>query len=312
MEKIIIDCDPGHDDAIELLLAVTTGKRTGKVDLIGVTTVAGNSEGEHTVKNALKVLNFAGIQDIPVYAGCSQPMMRKLYRLTGELIHGSDGLGGPVLPEPVQQPEEMHAVDYLIKTLRSAAEKITVITSGPLTNLAAAFVLAPDIKKNINRIISMGGAVLDPGNITSAAEFNIYVDPEAAKIVFDSGCEIYLNTLDVTMKALISKPEIDELVHSPQKLQRLIGEFLTFFEHTHEEHFGISACPVHDALNVAILIDPDIVKFQHVFLDVSTHDELTVGETVADLWGITGKAPNVHISIEVDSTKFIRMIKEIQ
>ena len=193
MKKVIMDCDPGHDDAIALLLA----SRADDIELLGVTTVAGNSELENTTRNARKVLDYAGVTDVDVYAGCERPMMRDLYRLTGAIIHGEDGLGGPKIPDPVTPIKEEHAVDFIIRALRESDEKIILIPTGPLTNIAMALIKAPDIKEKIERIIIMGGAVNDPGNITSAAEFNIYVDPEAAKIVFASGCNIYLNTLDI-------------------------------------------------------------------------------------------------------------------
>ena len=306
IKKIIMDCDPGHDDAIALLLAT----RAENLEVLGVTTVAGNSEVENTTRNALRVLNYSDVCDIPVYAGCAAPMMRKLYRLTGAIIHGEDGLGGPAIPAPVQKQETIHAVDYLIRTLRAADEKIIVIATGPLTNVATAFVLAPDVKEKIDRLIIMGGAVTDAGNITSAAEFNIFVDPEAAKIVFNSGVPIYLNTLDVSMKAVFYEADILALGEKDNKVSRVVCELLKFFAGTHVDHFGFMACPIHDALCVGILLDEDLVGFQHVFCDISLHDELTLGETVADLWNITGKEPNVYLSRTVDREKFVTMITE--
>jgi len=306
MKSIIIDCDPGHDDAIALLLAT----RAADIRVLGVSTVAGNSELVQTTNNALRILNYADVRDIPVYAGCEKPMMRPLYRLTGAVIHGEDGLGGPFIPAPTQKPEREHAVDFLIRTLRAAAEKITVVAVGPLTNIAAAMVKAPDIKNGIQRIVIMGGAIIDPGNITSAAEFNIYVDPEAAKIVFNSGCEIYLNTLDISMKAVFQQEDIEALGKTGNKVSGIVCELLKFFANTHVEHFGFPACPIHDALCVGVLIDPTLIEYKKVFCDISLHDELTRGETVADLWGITGKTPNVYMSVKVDTPKFVRMITE--
>ncbi|MDR0519615.1 MAG: nucleoside hydrolase [Clostridiales Family XIII bacterium] len=314
MDRIIIDCDPGHDDAIAILLAVRNGVASGKLDIRGITTVAGNSEVDNTTRNALKVLNFAGIHDIPVYKGCAKPMMRELYYMTGAIIHGEDGLGGPSISAPTQAQEKEHAVEYLTKALRpnGSADKTVVVATGPLTNIAAALTLAPEIIEGIEKFVIMGGAVIEPGNITSAAEYNIYVDPEAAKAVFNSGVPIYLHSLDVTMKALIFEPDIIELMESDNPLQKLIGDLLMFFAGTHEQHFGIKACPIHDALCIASLLEPDIVKYRHVHCDVSVNDELTRGETVADLWGITGKEPNVHLASEVDSDAFISMIKGIK
>lgn len=306
MRKVIMDCDPGHDDAIALLLAT----RSDQIKILGVTTVAGNSELKHTTNNALRILNYSGVYDIPVYAGCEKPMMRPLYRLTGAIIHGEDGLGGPAIPAPTQKVEEKHAVDFIIDTLRKSDEKITLIPTGPLTNIAMAFIKAPDIKEKIEDIIIMGGAIYDPGNITSAAEFNIYVDPEAAKIVFNSGCPIHLNTLDISMKAVFYEEEILALGEKDNKVSKIVCELLKFFAGTHVGHFGFMACPIHDALCVGMMLDDTLITYEKTFCDVSVNDGLTLGETVADLWGITGNPPNMYISKAVDREKFVKMITE--
>ena len=306
MRKIIMDCDPGHDDAIALLLA----SRSDDLKILGVTTVAGNSELENTTRNARKILDYADVTDVDVYPGCEKPMMRSLYRLTGAIIHGEDGLGGPKIPDPITPVKEEHGVDFMIRTLRESDEKITLIPTGPLTNIAMALIKAPDIKEKIDRIIIMGGAVMDPGNITSAAEFNIYVDPEAAKIVFASGCNIYLNTLDVSMKAVFYEEDIEALRVQGDKVSDIVAQLLDFFASTHVKHFGFKACPIHDALCVGVLIDENLIEYQKTFLDISVQDPLTLGETVADLWGITGNEPNCYISTKVDQKLFVKMIQE--
>ncbi len=306
MRKIIMDCDPGHDDAIALLLA----SRSDDLKILGVTTVAGNSELENTTRNARKILDYADVTDVDVYPGCEKPMMRSLYRLTGAIIHGEDGLGGPKIPDPITPVKEEHGVDFMIRTLRESDEKITLIPTGPLTNIAMALIKAPDIKEKIDRIIIMGGAVMDPGNITSAAEFNIYVDPEAAKIVFASGCNIYLNTLDVSMKAVFYEEDIEALRAQGDKVSDIVAQLLDFFASTHVKHFGFKACPIHDALCVGVLIDENLIEYQKTFLDISVQDPLTLGETVADLWGITGNEPNCYISTKVDQKLFVKMIQE--
>ena len=306
MKKVIMDCDPGHDDAIALLLA----SRADDIELLGVTTVAGNNELENTTRNARKILDYAGVTDVDVYAGCSRPMMRDLYRLTGAIIHGEDGLGGPKLPDPVTPVKEEHGVDFIIRTLRESEEKIILIPTGPLTNIAMALIKAPDIKEKIERIIIMGGAVNDPGNITSAAEFNIYVDPEAAKIVFASGCNIYLNTLDISMKAVFYEEDIERLRAQGDKISDIVAKLLDFFSSTHVQHFGFKACPIHDALCVGALIDENLIQYQKTYLDISVNDPLTLGETVADLWGITGHEPNCYLSVKVDRELFVQMIQE--
>ncbi|MEL7654486.1 MAG: nucleoside hydrolase [Bacillota bacterium] len=303
-KKIIIDCDPGHDDAIALLLAA----KAENIEILGVTTVAGNSELKNTTINARKILDYAGYTDIDVYAGCDRPMMRELFRLTGAIIHGENGLGGPDIPAPATPVKEEHAVDYLIRTLRNSEEKIILVVTGPMTNIAVAMQKAPDIKEKIDRIIIMGGAVIEPGNITSAAEFNIFVDPEAAKIVMNSGCELYLVSLDVTMKAVFHEEDIETLRNQEDKISKLVASLLDFFADTHVKHFGFKACPIHDALCIGILIDESLIEFKKTFVDVSLHDPLTLGETVADLWEITGNKPNCHIAMKVDRKKFVKMI----
>lgn len=306
MKKVIIDCDPGHDDAIALLLAA----KADDIEIVGVTTVAGNSELHNTTRNARKILDYAGYTDIEVYAGCDRPMMRDLFRLTGAIIHGEDGLGGPNIPAPVTPIKDEHAVDYLIRTLRNSEERIILIVTGPMTNVAVAMQKAPDIKDKIDRIIMMGGAVIEPGNVTSAAEFNIFVDPEAAKIVINSGCELFLVSLDVSMKAVFLEEDIETLRAQGDKISEIVASLLDFFAETHVKHFGFKACPIHDALCVGMLIDKNLIEFQKTYLDVSLHDPLTLGETVADLWEITGNKPNCHIAMKVNRELFVRMICE--
>lgn len=306
MKKVIIDCDPGHDDAIALILAA----KADEIQILGVTTVSGNSELYNTTRNARRILDYTGFTDIDVYPGCDRPMLREAFRLTGAIIHGEDGLGGPKIPAPVTPVKDEHAVDYIIRTLRDSDERIILIVTGPMTNIAVALEKAPDIKDKIDRIIIMGGAILEPGNITSSAEFNIYVDPEAAKIVFGSGCELYLVSLDVTMKSMFYEDDIETLRRQGDKISTIVASLLDFFAETHVKHFGFKACPIHDALCVGILIDDSLVEFKKTYVDVALHDPLTIGETVADLWGITGHAPNCYIGLQVDREKFVRMICE--
>ena len=304
MYNVILDCDPGHDDAIALLLA----SRADNIRLLGVTTVAGNSYLENVTRNARRVLDYAGVTDVDVYAGAAKPLLHDLYRLTGAIIHGEDGLGGPVLPEAVTPVGREHAVEFIIRTVRNSPEKVVLVPTGPLTNIAMALTQAPDIIQNIERIVIMGGAIYDPGNITSAAEFNIYQDPEAARIVLNSGCTIYLNTLDISMKAVFYEADKERIRAQGGKIPTLVAELLDFFGATHVEHFGFFACPIHDALCVGVLIDPTLIEYEHTYVDVSCHEELTRGETVADLWNITGHEKNCYISKKVDREKFVEMI----
>jgi inosine-uridine nucleoside N-ribohydrolase len=237
-------------------------------------------------------------------------MQREAFRLTGTAIHGEDGLGGPPVPAPVTPIKEEHAVDYIIRTLRDSDDPIILIVTGPMTNIATALEKAPDIKDMIDRIIIMGGAIVEPGNITSSAEFNIYVDPEAAKIVLGSGCVLYLVSLDVTMKSMFYEEDIETLREQGDKVSVIVASLLDFFADTHLKLFGYRACPIHDALCVGILIDESLVEFKKTFVDVALLDPLTLGETVADLWGIAGNEPNCHIGMKVDREKFVRMICE--
>ncbi|MEA5003172.1 MAG: nucleoside hydrolase, partial [Christensenella sp.] len=219
MQKILIDCDPGHDDAVALALAT----RAKEFDIVGVSVVAGNSILKNTVRNALDILAFADAADIAVYAGSSSPLKRPLYNNSGVKIHGENGLGNQKIDVHAGKVQSMHATDFIVQTLSRTTEKITLVCLGPLTNIAQAFLKAPDCKDNVERIVIMGGAVYAPGNVNSATEFNFFVDPEAAKIVIGSGCEIYLHTLDITMKALFNKEEIERLEeHDRGKLSRLV------------------------------------------------------------------------------------------
>ena len=304
MYNVIMDCDPGHDDAIALLLA----SRADNIRILGVTTVAGNSYIENVTRNARKVLDYAGVTDVDVYQGADKPLMRDLYRLTGAIIHGEDGLGGPTIPDAITPVRPEHAVEFIIRTLRESKEKVVLIPTGPLTNIAMVLTQAPDVKEKIDRIVIMGGAIYDPGNVTSAAEFNIYQDPEAARIVMQSGCTIYLNTLDISMKAVFYEEDKERIRAQGGKIPNFVAELLDFFGGTHVEHFGFFACPIHDALCVGVLVDENLVTWEHTYVDISVAEELTRGETVADLWNVTGHEPNCYISRTVDRERFVEMI----
>ncbi|MBN7773370.1 nucleoside hydrolase [Clostridium aminobutyricum] len=306
MIKVIMDCDPGHDDAIALLLA----SRADNIQILGVTTVQGNSELRYTSKNARRVLDYADVTDIDVYAGCPKPMMKEQYRQTGIAIHGEDGLGGPHIPDSITPIKEKHAVNFIIDTLRASDEKITLIPTGPLTNIATAFIMAPDIKDKIEKIVIMGGAVYTEGNVNTSNEFNLFLDPEAAKIVLNSGCDVYLNTLDVSMKAVFMKEDVETLRAQGDKISVIVAELLDFFGITHERLFNFYSIPIHDALCVGMLIDDTLIEYEHVWADISTKDELTAGEVVADIWHLTDKKPNCYIAKKVDREKFVKMVCE--
>ncbi len=307
MKKIILDCDPGHDDMIAIILACSSDE----IDLIGITTVAGNQTGDKTFINTLKVLTLINRIDIPVARGFDKPIFRKL--TVAPRIHGVSGLDGADLPEPnIELLErvktlDIHAVDFIIKSVKESDEKVTIVPTGPLTNIAIALLKEPLIKDNIDRIILMGGAVYD-SNITPASEFNIYVDPEAAKIVFESGIPITMVGLDVTNKAILTFKDIEELNNLQGRVSGVIAPLLKFFAQANKDFFGIGGAPLHDALAVSYIIMPDIIKTKYLNVTIETEGKHTRGRTVVDVYNITGKEPNVDVAFEVNSLAFKKLI----
>ncbi len=301
MKRIIIDCDPGHDDMMAIMLACASPE----IELIGITTVAGNQTGEKTFRNALKTLTLINRRNIPVARGADRPLKREL--TVAPEIHGVSGLDGADLPEPGFEGLNIQATDFIIKTVLESAEKIILVPTGPLTNIASTFRQKPDIKERIERIVLMGGAVCD-SNITPAAEFNIYVDPEAAEIVFASGLPITMVGLDVTNKALFTFSDIERIAGLNGKVSKVVAPLLEFFARSNREFFGFAGAPLHDALAVAHLIEPGVIKTRHLHAAVETEGKLTRGRTVVDVYGITGNEPNVDVALEVNNGVFKEMI----
>lgn len=307
MKKIILDCDPGHDDMIAIILACSSDE----IDLIGITTVAGNQTGDKTFINALKVLALINRIDIPVARGFDKPIFRKL--TVAPRIHGVSGLDGADLPEPniklLKKIKNLniHAVDFIIKSVKESDEKLTIVPTGPLTNIAIALLKEPSIKSNIDRIILMGGAVYD-SNITPASEFNIYVDPEAAKIVFESGIPITMVGLDVTNKAILTFKDIEELNNLHGRVSGVIAPLLKFFAQANKDFLGLDGAPLHDALAVSCIILPDIIKTKYLNVTIETEGKYTRGRTVVDVYNITGKEPNVDVAFEVNSHAFKKLV----
>ncbi|QJD85758.1 nucleoside hydrolase [Cohnella herbarum] len=300
VRKIIIDCDPGHDDAIAILLAGANPK----VELIGITTVAGNAEVDKTTINALKVCEIAGLKDVPVAKGSAQPLVRK--RETAADIHGDSGMDGPSLPAPTKTIAAEHAVDFIIRELLASDGDITLIPVAPLTNIAMAMRKEPAIVPKIREIVLMGGGTF--GNWTPAAEFNIFVDAEAAKVVFESGVPLTMFGLDLTHKAQAT-PEIQERFKQiGNPVSDFVVELLQFFMHTYKEVFGFDGAPVHDACCVAYCIDPSIFTCRKLHVDIETKGEFSYGMTVVDMLGVTGKEPNVNVALELDQDKFWDMM----
>ncbi len=304
--KIIIDTDPGQDDAVAILLALASPE---EIDVLGITAVAGNVPLPLTQKNARIVCELAGKTDIPVFAGCDAPLSRKL--VTAEHVHGKTGLDGPTLPDPTMELQTKHGVDFIIETLRTEpAGTVTLCPLGPLTNIACAFEKAPDIAERVQEIILMGGAYFEVGNITPAAEFNIYVDPEAADIVFKSGAPIVVMPLDVTHKALVTKPRNDTFRTLGTKVGSAVAEMTDFFERFDKDKYGSAGAPLHDPCVTAYLIRPDLFTGRHINVEIEIQSELTLGMTVADWWGVTDRAPNALFIGDMDSDGFFDLLTE--
>lgn len=304
MKKIILDCDPGHDDMIAIMLAYAREE----IEIVGITTVAGNQTGEKTFENALKVLTLINANDIKVARGFDKPILREL--VTAPKIHGVSGLDGANLPKSNVSPLKIDAVDFIIQTLLSSNEKIYLVPTGPLTNIAISLLKEPKIKEKIENIVLMGGAIYD-SNITPSAEFNIYVDPEAAKIVFHSGVPIVMIGLDVTNKARLSFEDIEKIEKMNGKISKVVAPLLKFFANANKEFFGFDGAPIHDALTIAYLIDETILKLKNYFVDVETFGELTRGRTVVDVYNVLGKNKNALVAVEVDIFKFKKMILDM-
>ncbi|MTI03476.1 nucleoside hydrolase [Roseibium sp. RKSG952] len=304
--NIIIDTDPGQDDAVAILLALASPE---EIEVLGITAVAGNVPLDLTAKNARIVCELAGHTDVPVYAGCDRPLNRPL--VTAEHVHGKTGLDGPDLPDPQMELTEGHAVDFIIDTLRTHEPgTVTLCPLGPLTNIAAAFQKAPDIAERVQEIILMGGAYFEVGNITPTAEFNIHVDPQAADIVFKSGVPIVVMPLDVTHKALVTKPRNDAFRALGSKVGIAVAEMTDFFERFDKEKYGSAGAPLHDPCVTAYLIKPELFKGRHVNVEIETQSELTMGMTVADWWGVTDRKPNALFIGDVDADGFFDLLIE--
>ncbi len=304
--KIIIDTDPGQDDAVAILLAFGS---KDDLDVQAIVTCAGNVPLALTEKNARKVCELAGRADVPVYAGCVRPMARTL--VTAEHVHGQTGLDGPVLPDPKMPLQAQHGVDYLVDAFRKApAGTITLCTLGPLTNIAMALVKAPDIAPKIKEIVMMAGAYFEVGNITPAAEFNVYVDPQAADVVMRSGVPIVIQSLDITHKVLSTKARIEKIRAIGNACGKAVAEMLSFSERFDLTKYGSNGAPLHDPTVIAYLLKPDLFKGRQINVEIETNSALTMGMTVADWWQITDKPRNALFLGEVNAEGFYALLTE--
>jgi purine nucleosidase len=304
--KIIIDTDPGQDDAVAILLALASPE---EMEVLGIVAVAGNVPLALTAKNARIVCELAGRRDIPVFAGCDRPLRRDL--VTAEYVHGKTGLDGPVLPDPTMPLATAHGVDFIVESLRSApAGTITLCPLGPLTNIATAFLRAPDVIGRVQEIVLMGGAYFEVGNRTPAAEFNIYVDPEAAEIVFRSGVPLTVMPLDVTHKALTTAPHIQGFRDMGTEVGHAVAAWTDFFERFDKEKYAAPGAPLHDPCVIAHLIRPELFSGRHINVEIETEGRYTTGMTVADWWGVTDRPKNAMFMGDIDADGFFALLTE--
>ena len=304
--KIIIDTDPGQDDAVAILLALASPE---DMTVLGITAVAGNVPLALTQKNARIVCELAGKPEIKVFAGCDRPLQRPL--VTAEHVHGKTGLDGPTLPDPKMPLQDQHAVDFIIETImQEEAGTVTLCVLGPLTNIATAFQKEPKIVARVQEIILMGGAYFEVGNITPTAEFNIYVDPKAAEIVFKSGIKLTVMPLDVTHKVLVTKERNDAFRNLHSSVGTAVAEMTDFFERFDKEKYGSNGAPLHDPCVTAYLIRPELFSGRHINVEIETTSELTLGMSVADWWRVSDRPANAMFMGDVNADGFFALLTE--
>jgi purine nucleosidase len=302
---IIIDTDPGQDDAIAILLALASEE----FEVLGITAVAGNVPLELTARNARQVCELAGRPETKVFAGCARPLVRP--QVTAEQVHGKTGLDGPDLPPPAVPLQDQHAVDWIVETLRAApAGSVTLCTLGPLTNIATAMIKAPDVSARIGEIVMMGGGFFEGGNTTPAAEFNVYVDPHAAHVVFTSGVALTMHPLDVTHKALMSREWIESLRALGSRTGTAAAAMLEFYERFDMEKYGEAGGPLHDPCVLAYLLRPQLFGGKDCNVQIETASALTMGMTVVDWWNVTGAPANCRVITRIDAAGYYALIRE--
>ena len=304
--KVIIDCDPGQDDAVALFLALSSPE---ELDVLGITTVAGNVPLDLTQRNARMMCDIAGHTDLPVFAGCEKPMV--LEAITAEYIHGSTGIDGVDVFEPETPLQEMHAVDFIVETLRSAQrESVTLVPTGPMTNIATAIQRDPSILEAVDRIVSMGGAMREGGNRSPSAEFNILVDPHAADVVYRCGRPVTAMGLDVTHQVLSTRERVGRIRDVGNAVAVATADMLSFFHRYDTKKYGSEGAPLHDPCTIAWLLCPDLFETKACNLSVETGSELTLGHTAVDFWHVTDRPHNVDWAFEVDTDGFYGLLVE--
>lgn len=303
-QKIIIDTDPGQDDAVAILLALASPE----LEVLGITAVAGNVPLPLTLRNARAICELAVRPGLPVYAGCDAPLEGRL--VTAENVHGATGLDGVTLPEPTMPVQDGHAVDFLVETLRrEPAGSVTLIPIGPLTNIAAAFRQAPDVIARVGRIVMMGGAYFEVGNVTPAAEFNIFVDPVAAAEVFAAGIDLVVMPLDVTHRALTNRAWVEGM-RASGRVGEVVASWTDFFERYDRAKYGHDGAPLHDPCAVAYLIAPELFSGRRINVEIETEGRFTRGMTVADWWGVSGRPANALFIRDLDAPRFFDLLTE--
>jgi inosine-uridine nucleoside N-ribohydrolase len=298
---VLLDCDPGHDDAFAILLAAASPA----IDLLGITTVAGNQTLPKTTLNARRVCTVAGIISVPIAAGRARPLHGQLR--AGADIHGETGLDGPAFGEPAVPVEPVGSVEFMRQTILGADQAVTLVATGPLTNVAALLLAHPDLAGRLHQIVLMGGST-DRGNVTPYAEFNVYVDPEAADIVMSSGLPVTMCGLNVTHQALATPDVLDRIAALDTPLARICVDLLTFFAGSYRRVFGFAAPPLHDPVAVARVIDPAIVTTVYANVAVELAGIHTRGATVVDLHQVTERSPNAQVAVDLDASRFWDLI----
>lgn len=299
---IVIDCDPGVDDAVALLCAFASPE---ELEVAAVTTVAGNAPLATTAANARRIRSLAGRDEVPVFAGCPRPLLRPLR--TAEHVHGETGLGGVELPPAVAPLAGGHAVAALIDLVDARPGELTLCPTGPLTNVAAAFAMRPDIAGKIREIVLMGGAV-GAGNVTASAEFNVHADPHAAAIVFAAGAKLTMLGLDVTQQALTTPERLAAIGAIDRPAARCAARMLAHYHRVDIPRYGAPGAPLHDACVIGYLLRPDLFAGRDAFVAVETASELTMGRTAVDLWDASGAPPNAHVVQSIDADGFFALL----
>lgn len=303
-KKVLIDTDPGIDDSLAILLALASPE----VELVGLTVVHGNCSAEQGTINALSVLELAGAGQIPVAAGCALPLVQP--SLLAPETHGASGIGYARLPEPKLKPIKEHAIEFLIETVSRSPGEITLVAIGPLTNIAMAIRLKPEIVSSFKEIICMGGAIRHPGNTTPLAEFNTYVDPHAAHIVYHSGVPFTLVPLDVTYQCILTPEDVQRLLKINSPVTQFIADSTRFYMSFHDEYQHINGCVINDPLALALTFAPDLVTCEALFVDVDISGGVSMGKTFADFFHMTGKPANMKVALEVRARDFLELFLE--